>query len=60
MVWVLCFSAVALVFLLAWLFVKSARAIRRDVDARFQHVQAQLEQDASNVLRDLLKEREQG
>ena len=54
MVWVISFSAVALVAILAVVFVRNARAIRRDVDERFKKVQAELEEEANEVVENLL------
>lgn len=55
MVWVLCIGAVLFVALLARVFLRNARAIRRDVDERFKQVQARLEEEANDVVEDLLR-----
>ena len=54
MVWAICIGAVLLVVVLACVFVRNARAIRRDVDERFRGVQAQLEEEANEVVENLL------
>jgi len=54
MVWVISVSAVVLVAILAVVFARNARAIRRDVDERFTQVQAQLEEEANEVVENIL------
>jgi len=54
MVWVISVSAVVLVAILAVVFARNARAIRRDVDKRFTQVQAQLEEEANEVVENIL------
>lgn len=58
MVWLVALFSVLLVAVLARLFVMNARAIRRDVDRRFQQVQDKLEHEANSVLENLLNHRD--
>ncbi len=58
MVWLVALFCILLVGALVRVFVLSARAIRRDMDERFKHVQAELEQEANSVVKNLLNRRE--
>jgi len=58
MVWLISLSSVLLVVLLACAFVRNARAIRRDLDERFKQVEAELEEEANSVVKDILNPRE--
>ena len=58
MVWLILLFSILLVASLAVLCVRNARAIRRDMDERFKHVQAELEQEANSVVKNLLNRRE--
>jgi hypothetical protein len=57
--WIIGSSVVLLVCGLGMLFVKNARVIRRDVNDRFRHLPARLENAATAVLRDLLDDHKQ-
>jgi len=48
--WVIALSIVLLIGGLAGLFVLTARAIRRDMDDRFDRVRTRLETEANNVV----------
>jgi len=58
MVWLVALFCILLVGVLVRVFVLSARAIRRDMDERFKQVQAELEQEANSVVKNLLNRRE--
>ncbi len=57
MVWLVAIFSLVLVGALASLFAMHARAVRRDIDARFERLQSHLEEEAESVVRDLLDER---
>ena len=50
MPWILGVATIVLIAALACAFVRSARAIRRDVDERFERIRMQLEHDAAAVV----------
>ncbi len=54
MPWFVAASVVALLAALAALFVVHARVIRRDVEERFARFQVKLEEEANEVMHDLL------
>ncbi len=53
MVWLVALFSILLVGGLAAVFVMHARAIRRDVDQRFERLRTQLEEEAQSVVRHL-------
>lgn len=57
MVWLIALFCTLLVAALGTLFVMHARAIRRDIDRRFERLQSELEEEAQSVVKDLLDER---
>lgn len=56
MVWFVALFCVVLVAGLGTVFVMHARAIRSDIDERFDRLQSQLEEEAQSVVEDLLRE----
>lgn len=58
MVWIIAVFSVLLVAALARVFIVSARAIRRDLEQRFNQLEARLEEEANAVVKDLLKEQD--
>jgi hypothetical protein len=58
MVWIIAILSVLLVAVLARVFLVSARAIRRDMDHRFQQIQSSLEEEANAVVEELASERD--
>ena len=50
MPWILGVATIVLIAALACAFVRSARAIRRDVDERFERIRVQLEHEAAAVV----------
>jgi hypothetical protein len=58
MPWFVAVGVIVLLAALAALFVVHARAIRRDVEERFDRFQSRLEEEATSVFRDALKDNE--
>ena len=56
MPWILGGATVVLLVALARAFVLSARAIRRDLDTRFDRIRRQLEDEATSVVRPVLED----
>ena len=56
MPWILGAATVVLLVALTRAFVLSARAIRRDLDTRFDRIRRQLEDEATSVVRPVLED----
>ncbi len=53
MVWLVALFSILLIGGLAAVFVMHARAIRRDIDQRFERLRTELEEEAQSVVRNL-------
>jgi hypothetical protein len=54
MPWIIALSVVLLLAALTRLFLTHAMVLRRDLDARFERIRVQLENDANAIVRDML------
>jgi hypothetical protein len=57
-IWLAFLITAGIIVVLGHLFLLSARAIRQDIDRRFDQVQAQLKEEADSILGDLPDDRD--
>lgn len=56
MAWLVVVFTIVWVLVLGRAFLRSARAIRRDIDDRYERIRLQLEDEATNVIRPTIED----